>query len=92
VGVRELPSALLRPLLAVAIAAAPAATVAALATIAPRTATAAAALLGLGGPALGRHRVVLHDLALEDPDLDADDAIGCLREAIAEVDIGTRPS
>ena len=36
---------------------------------------AAAALLRLDGALLGGHRVVLQDLALEDPDLDADDAV-----------------
>src|SRR5204862_8308701 len=38
--------------------------------------SAAAALLGLYRALLGRRRIVLHDLALEDPHLDADHAIG----------------
>src|SRR5262245_53363673 len=51
---------------------------------------AAARLLRLDGALLGRHRIVIHDLALEDPHLDANDAVGGLRHAIAEVDVGAQ--
>ena len=38
---------------------------------------------------VGSHRVVLDDLAFEDPDLDADDAVRRTRNAVAEVDVGS---
>src|SRR5438128_699020 len=37
-----------------------------------------------------RHRVVLHDLALEDPDLDAAGAVGGERCRDAEIDVGAQ--
>src|SRR5947208_3022665 len=49
-----------------------------------------AALLHFGQLPVGGHRIVLDDLALEHPDLDADDAIGRTRHAVAEVDVGTQ--
>src|SRR5262245_53701526 len=60
---------------------------AALAIAAAAPATAAAALLGFDGTSLRGHRIVLHDLALEDPHLDADHAIGGLGEPVAEIDV-----
>src|SRR6185295_8958526 len=51
---------------------------------------AAARFLRLDGPLLGGHRIVIHDLAFEDPHLDADDTVGRLRDAIAEVDVGAQ--
>src|SRR6185436_6527663 len=78
-----LPSGLGR--LGLTLAAGPAAL--AIATAAATAPAATAALLRLDGPLLGRHRVVLHDLALEDPHLHADHAIGGLGEAVAEVDV-----
>src|SRR5215208_7235704 len=74
--------------LGLAFAAGPAAVALAAATTASTApATATAGLLRLDGPLLGRHRVVLHDLALEDPDLHADHAVCGLGEAVAEVDV-----
>src|SRR5262249_30800507 len=59
--------------------------------IAPTPAPAAATrLLRLDGALLGRHGIVIHDLALEDPHLDADHAVGRLRHSIAEVDVGAQ--
>src|SRR5262245_6522059 len=72
--------------LGLALAAGPAAVAIAAATAAP----AATAFLRLDGALLGGHRVVLHDLALEDPHLDADHAIGGLGEAVAEIDVGAQ--
>src|SRR5581483_471065 len=60
------------------------------AAIAAVAAPSAAALLRLDGSLLGRHRVVLHDLPFEDPHLHADHAVGGLRQAVAEVDVGTQ--
>jgi hypothetical protein len=37
-----------------------------------------------------RHRIVLKDFALEDPDLDADDAVGRLGFGRAVVDVGAQ--
>src|SRR5262245_8725247 len=70
------------------LAAGPLAPAAAVAVAAP--APAAATLLRLDLALLGRHRVVLHDLALEDPHLHADHAVGGLGEAVAEVDVGAQ--
>src|ERR1700704_2769646 len=66
--------------LGLALAAGPA-TVALAAAAAPAAATA---LLRLERALLGRHRVVLHDLALEDPHLHPDHAVRSLGEAVAE--------
>src|SRR5690606_3277746 len=52
--------------------------------LAPATATA---FLHIKGAPLRGHRIVLHDLALVDPDLDTDDAVGRLRQAVAEIDV-----
>src|SRR5262245_5692859 len=71
--------------LGLALAAGPAAV-----AIAAATAPTAAAFLRLDRPLLGSHRVVLHDLALEDPHLHADHAVGGLGEAIAEIDVGAQ--
>src|SRR6476620_3668720 len=49
-----------------------------------------AAFLGLEGAVLLGHGIVLHDLALEDPHLDADDAIGRAAERRAVIDIGAQ--
>src|SRR6185295_911463 len=54
------------------------------------TSAAAASFLGLDGPLLGGHRIVIHDLAYEDPHLDANDAVGRLRDPIAEIDVGAQ--
>src|SRR4029453_8284039 len=54
----------------------------------PRAPAAAPALLRFERALLGRHRIVLHDLALEDPHLHADDAVRRLGQAVAEIDIG----
>src|SRR6185503_729224 len=56
--------------------------------VTPRT--SAAGLLQLGVLLLRGHGVVLHDLALEDPNLDADDAVRGLGDAVAEVDVGAQ--
>src|SRR5262249_59135162 len=71
-----------------ALPAGPAAVAIAAATAA--AAPAATAFLRLDGALLGGHRVVLHDLALEDPHFDADNAIGGLGEAVAEIDVGAQ--
>src|SRR6185503_12991424 len=46
--------------------------------------------LALGHFLVLRHRVVLHDLALEDPDLDAAGTVGGERGGDAEVDVGAQ--
>src|SRR5262245_35140645 len=81
----RLPSRLGR--LGLALATGPAAVAIAAAAAAP---TAATAFLRLDGALFGGHRVVLHDLALEDPYLDADHAVGGLGEAVAEIDVGAQ--
>src|SRR4029079_1980863 len=48
------------------------------------------ARLALGHLLVLRHRVVLHDLALEDPDLDAAGAVGGEGGRDAEVDVGAQ--
>src|SRR6185312_16269034 len=48
--------------------------------------TRRAALLHFRELLIGGHRIVLDDLALEDPDLDADDAVSRACNAVAEVD------
>src|SRR5687767_15508355 len=53
--------------------------------LAPRTAR-----LGLGEALILRHGIVLHDLALEDPDLDAAGAVGGERGGDAIVDVGAQ--
>src|SRR5690606_32818858 len=50
----------------------------------------AAMLLALDRAALGRHGVVLKDLALEHPDLDATNAVGGLRFGGAVIDVGAQ--
>src|SRR5690606_7896252 len=61
--------------------------IAPLATFPARTACSAT-FLQFRSLLLGGHRIVLHDLAFEDPDLDADDAVRRLRDAVAEIDVG----
>src|SRR5215469_16073162 len=56
--------------------------------LAPRP--VAARRLRLGGALVLRHRIVLQDLALEDPDLDAASAVSGLRGAVAEIDVGAQ--
>src|SRR6202030_3942867 len=51
---------------------------------------ARAARLALGHPLVLRHRVVLEDLALEDPHLDAAGAVGRERGGDAVVDVGAQ--
>src|ERR1700677_2131598 len=53
-------------------------------------ATAAATVILLGHLLVLRHRIVLEDLALEDPDLDAAGAIGGMRRRRAVIDIGAQ--
>src|SRR5262245_28442486 len=62
----------------------------AIATPTAAAAPATATFLRLHRALLGGHRVVLHDLALEDPHLHADHAIGGLGEAVAEIDVGAQ--
>src|SRR5262245_25699733 len=57
---------------------------------APAPAPADTAFLRFDGAGRGGHRVVLHDLALEDPDLHADHSIGGLSKAIAKIDVGAQ--
>src|SRR5690349_12662710 len=64
------------------------ATITALAVVTTRT--PAAAFLQLVEALLGAERVVLHDLALEDPHLDADDTVGRACNAVTEVDVGAQ--
>src|SRR5690606_16795305 len=52
--------------------------------------TATAAFLHVKGTLLGGHRIVLDDLALEHPHLDADDSVSGLRLAVSEIDVGTQ--
>src|SRR6056297_4348171 len=60
-------------------------------SLAPAAGTARGrTVLELLGLAVTRTGIVLHDLALEDPDLDADDAIRRLRLDIGIIDIGTQ--
>src|SRR5690606_33130186 len=47
-------------------------------------------LIALDRLALGSHRVVLEDLALEHPNLDAADAVGGLRFGRAVIDVGAQ--
>src|SRR5581483_10616066 len=44
--------------------------------------------LSFGGPLVGRHRVVRHDLALEHPDFHAAGAVCRLLRLLAEIDLG----
>src|SRR5262245_54298227 len=60
------------------------------AAAAPPPAAAAARFLRLDGPLLGGHRIMIHNLAFEDPHLDANDAVSRLRDAIAKVDVGAQ--
>src|ERR1700754_1301336 len=48
------------------------------------------ASLSFGETLILRHGVVLHDLALEDPDLDAAGAVGGERGRDAEIDVGAQ--
>src|SRR5262245_14420483 len=59
-------------------------------TIAVAAPAATAAFQRLQGTLLGGHRIVVHDLAFEDPHLHADDAVGGPREAVPEVDVGAQ--
>src|ERR1700687_3073978 len=52
--------------------------------------TARTARLALGHPLVLRHRIVLEDLALEDPHLDAAGAVGRERGGVAIVDVGAQ--
>src|SRR5579871_5231664 len=47
-------------------------------------------MVGLGQALVLRHRIVLQDLALEDPDLDAAGAIGRVRGGDAVIDVGAQ--
>ena len=76
--------------LGLALAAGPAAVAIAATAAAGAAPAAATAFLRLDGPLLGRHRIVLHDLALEDPHLHADHAVRRLGEAVAEIDVGAQ--
>src|SRR5690606_21659640 len=51
---------------------------------------AAAAFLHVERAPLRSHRIMLDDLALVDPDLHPDDAVGGPRQAVAEIDVGAQ--
>src|ERR1700690_2881471 len=47
-------------------------------------------MIGVGGALVLRHRIVLEDLALEDPHLDAARAVSGMRGGDAVVDVGAQ--
>src|SRR6185503_21114201 len=59
-------------------------------TLRTRRAAAACLIRRFAQTFVLRHRIVFHDLALEDPDLDPAGAVGGLRSRYAVIDIGSQ--